>query len=60
MFKVNNKDTKITPNVSKFYFNPLSTNPTKWSNTLKRFAGMQVNTGWVDSLCHTATEYLLF
>ena len=28
-------------------FNPLSTNPTKWSNTLKQFAGNSRRTIWV-------------
>ena len=38
----------------------LSIPPQNIRDTLKQFVGMQVNTGWVDSLCHRATEYLLF
>ena len=44
-FNENNLSQLITPNTKLFlikyknYIKPLSTNPTKWSNTLKQFVG---------------------
>ena len=36
-FRVNNEDPKMT-SIDRI-FKPFSTNPTKWSNTLKQFIG---------------------
>ena len=36
-FRVNNEDPKMTS--TDRIFEPFSTNPTKWSNTLKQFVG---------------------
>ena len=33
------------------YFNPLSANPTKWSNTLKQFVG-KLSTNWLSVFEH--------
>ena len=40
-----------------YYFNPLSANPTKWSNTLKQFVGKtQTNCLNVLTFCRVAVQ----
>ena len=44
-FRVNNEDPKMT-SIDRI-FEPFSTNPTKWSNTLKQFVGNRRRIVWL-------------